>query len=119
MLNEMEFHEIKIDEKIGLIIKSIQKYHIFEAVEFSKNIREKMSGYKDISFISIDLSGDISVTSRCVELIINDFNGTGSPIFFLNLARTSVDGHILPILSEAGIKADISDTDASNGEDYY
>ncbi|AIL13459.1 hypothetical protein IM40_08110 [Candidatus Paracaedimonas acanthamoebae] len=100
-------------------IKSAQKYppHIFDTLSFVKDIQEKLSKRHTITSLSIDLSGDISISSRSVELLLNELNRTSFPINFLNLSGTSVEANVIDLLSNSRIECiNISETDAAESE---
>lgn len=109
----------KLDDG-SVIIKSPQKYppHVFDAIVFIKDAQEKLSKIEKIPSLSIDLSGDISVSSRSVELLLNELNRTTFPISLLNLSDTSVEANVIDLLSKSRIKCiNISETDAAESEE--
>ncbi|AIL13354.1 hypothetical protein IM40_07345 [Candidatus Paracaedimonas acanthamoebae] len=101
-------------------ITSKQKYpqQVFDVINFIKDVQEKLRQIDKISSLSIDLSGDISVNSRSIELLLNELNRTSLPIQLLNLSHTSIEANIIQLLSKSRINCvDISDTDAAESEE--
>jgi hypothetical protein len=101
-------------------ITSKQKYpqQVFDVINFIKDVQEKLRQIDKISSFSIDLSDDISVNSRSIELLLNELNRTSLPIQLLNLSHTSIEANIIQLLSKSRINCvDISDTDAAESEE--
>lgn len=111
----------KIPDSLIYIIKSNEKYpeKLFDAISFidcalsQLNLISKRSqGDKENFFVSIDISDDISVTSRAVELVLNGFREI--PIYSLNLSGTSIEENILCLLYNKNITyINICDTTAA------
>ncbi|MBN9413722.1 MAG: hypothetical protein J0H12_07390 [Candidatus Paracaedimonas acanthamoebae] len=110
---------VKELEDGSISIKAGQKYppHIFDTLAFVKDVQEKLSKYHTNTPLSIDLSGDISISSRRVEILLNELNRTSFPINFLNLSGTSVEANIIDLLLKSRIECiDISETEAAESE---
>ena len=73
---------------------------LFSAIKFIEEIREYLEVFDQTKILLIDLSDNISVTSRCVELILHSLNKIGIDKIFFNLSGTSIDGNIFAILFE-------------------
>lgn len=110
---------IKELEDGSVTIKSAQKYppHVFDTLAFIKDVREKLSKHDTNTSLSIDLSGDISVHSRDIELILNELEDD-SVVRLLNVSGTSIEANVIALLSKSRIECiNISETDAAESEE--
>ena len=101
-------------------MKPSKKYpeKIFSALDFIKEIRENLKVFDRTKTLLLDLSNDISVTSRCVELIVHQLNHMGIDKFSLDLSSTSIDANVLDIFqNEKNIELmNICDTEAARSD---